>query len=204
MSHLLYRIGNFAGRHPWRVIAAWVAIAAAAFMINMSVGGEPDETFSLPGAESQRAADAIQDRFPQQTLYTANVVFHAEDGLTDPATMAAVDQAVAELADGAHVIGVDSPYDPRGPTVSEDGRTAFATVAYDTRRSASTSSTPPSRAVQDLRDAGVQVEYDGGLGYANDEGRRRQRDDRHPRRDRHPRHRLRVPRRHEPPDRAPP
>ncbi len=169
MSHLLYRIGNFAGRHPWRVIAAWVAIAAAAFMINMSGGGEPDESFSLPGAESQRAADAIQDRFPQQTLYTANVVFHSEDGLTDPATMAAVDQAVAELADGAHVIGVDSPYDPRGPTVSEDGRTAFATVAYDTKEIGIDEFDAAESAVEDLRDAGVQVEYDGGLGYANDE-----------------------------------
>jgi hypothetical protein len=84
MWHLLYRIGNFAGRHPWRVISAWVLVAAAAFMINMSVDGAPDESFSLPGAESQRAADAIQDRFPQETLYSPNVIFHSADGLTEP------------------------------------------------------------------------------------------------------------------------
>ncbi len=169
MSHLLYRIGNFAGRHPWRVIATWVVVAIAAFMINLSAGGEPDESFSLPGAESQRAADAIQDRFPQQTLYTSNIVFHSDEGLTDPATTAAVDRAVAELADGAHVVAVDSPYDPRGPTLSEDGRTAVATVAFDTDKIGIDEFDAAESAVQVARDAGVQVEYDGGLGYANEE-----------------------------------
>ncbi len=48
MSHFLYRIGNFAGRHPWRVIAAWIFVAGAIFMLNASQGGEYDESFSLP------------------------------------------------------------------------------------------------------------------------------------------------------------
>ena len=34
-----------------------------------------------------------------------------------------------------HVTGVSDPYDPRGPTVSKDGKTAFATVAFSRRRS---------------------------------------------------------------------
>jgi RND superfamily putative drug exporter len=166
MSHVLYRIGNYAGRHPWRVISAWVLVAAAVFMLNSSIGGQPDESFSLPGAESQRAADAIQDRFPQETLYSSNVILHSDDGLTDPATRAAVEQAVEKLADGPHVIAVSSPYDPRGPTVSEDGRTAFATVGFTTEKVTMEDFDAAQRAVQGLRDAGVQVEYDGGLGYA--------------------------------------
>ena len=121
MSHFLYKIGNFSGRHPWRVISVWLFAAVAIFMLNGSVGGAPDESFSLPGAESQRAVDAIQDRFPQETLYSSNVVFHSEDGLTSPETKQAVEQAVTQLEDGPHVIAVSSPYDPRGPTVS-DGR----------------------------------------------------------------------------------
>ena len=39
MSHVLYRIGNFAGRHPWRVISAWIIVAGAIFMLNVSQGG---------------------------------------------------------------------------------------------------------------------------------------------------------------------
>jgi putative drug exporter of the RND superfamily len=67
MSRLLYRIGHFGGRHPWRVLAAWILIAVSAFMLNASIGGQPDESFRLPGAESQRAADALASRFPQET-----------------------------------------------------------------------------------------------------------------------------------------
>ena len=125
MSRVLYRIGHFAGRHPWRVLAAWVLIAVVSVMLNSNFGGAPDEHFTIPGAESQRAADAIEDRFPQETLNTSNVVFHDEDGLTEPAVKAAVEQAVTQLAEGKHVIDVADPYDPRGPTVSKDGTTAF-------------------------------------------------------------------------------
>jgi RND superfamily putative drug exporter len=167
MSHLLYKLGNFSGRHPWRVISAWLVIAGAVFMLNGSIGGAPDESFSLPGAESQRAVDAIQDRFPQETLYSSNVVLHSEDGLTSPETEHAVEQAVTALEDGPHVIAVSSPYDPRGPTVSKDGQTAFATVGFDIEKIEKSDFEAAEKAVQDLRDAGIQVEYDGGLGYAN-------------------------------------
>ena len=97
MSRVLYRIGHFAGRHPWRVLAAWIVLAATVFLLNGAVGGSPDETFRLPGSESQRAADLIQERFPQETVYTSNVIFHIEDGLTTPAATEQVQAAVAEL-----------------------------------------------------------------------------------------------------------
>ena len=134
MSHLLYKIGNFSGRHPWRVIAAWVMVAFAVVMLNQSAGGQPDDDFRLPGSESQRAADLIQDRFPQQTLYASNVIFHSE-GLTSPETKAVV-RAGGRRAPGRlpHAISVSGPYDPRGPTVSSDGETAFATVGFDTEK----------------------------------------------------------------------
>jgi RND superfamily putative drug exporter len=166
MSHVLYRIGNFAGRHPWRVISAWIFIAVAIFMFNASHGGKYDETFTLPGSQSQRAADAVQDRFPQETLYTSNVIFHSEDGLTSPEAKAAINDAVEKLADVPHAIAVNSPYDPRGPTVSADKDTAFATVGFDIEKVGTTEFDAAEKAVQGVRDAGIQVEYDGGLGYA--------------------------------------
>ena len=166
MSRILYRIGHFAGRHPWRVLAAWVLIAVTAVMLNSSFGGAPDESFSIPGAESQRAADAIEDRFPQETLNSSNVIFHDENGLAEPAAKAAVQQAVTQLAQGEHIIDVADPYEPRGPTLSEDGTTAFATVAFDKQEIGPEEFAAAEKAVQVARDAGVQVEYDAGLGLA--------------------------------------
>jgi putative drug exporter of the RND superfamily len=167
MSHVLYRLGNFAGRHPWRVISTWLLVAAAVFMLNIAVGGAPDESFSLPGAESQRAADAIQDRFPQETLYSSNVIFHSDKGLTSPETRTAIEEAVDKLAHAPHVIAVSSPYNPRGPTVSADEQTAFATVGFDVKKIGSSEFDAAEKAVEDLRSTGIEVEYDGGLGYAN-------------------------------------
>ena len=167
MSRVLYRIGHSAARHPWRVLATWALLAVVAVFLNGAVGGTPDETFRLPGAESQTAADAIQDRFPQQTLYTSNVIFHSDEGVTEPEQKRAIEQAVADLADGPHVVDVHSPYDPRGPTVSEDGTTAFATVAFSVEKAEPSDLDAAEKAVQPARDAGVQVEYDGQLGYAN-------------------------------------
>src|SRR3954454_4761943 len=167
MSHFLYRIGNFAGRHPWRVITVWLFIAGAIFLLNSSQGGQYDETFSLPGSESQAASDAIQERFPQETLYSSNVILHSDGDLTAPATKVAVTQAVEKLSHGPHVIAVSSPYDARGPTVSADGQTAFFTVGFNKEKVGLVEFDAAENAVQQLRDAGVQVEYDGGLGYAN-------------------------------------
>jgi RND superfamily putative drug exporter len=167
MSHLLYRIGNFAGRHPWRVVAAWVVAAIAVVTLNAAVGGQSDDGFRLPGSESQRAADIIEQRFPQQTLYSSHVIFHAPGGLTDRQTRAVVDEAVSELRTLPHVIAVSGPYDPRGPTLSRDGRTAFATVGFDVEKVGPDEYDAADRAVRAARDAGVEVEYDGALAYAN-------------------------------------
>ncbi|MEV0224085.1 MMPL family transporter [Streptomyces sp. NPDC050704] len=170
MSRLLYRIGHFSGRHPWRVIMTWVAIAAAAFLLNQSFGGSTDETFKVPGVESQRAAEALQDKFPQETTSIANIIFHSDEGLTRPEVKAAMAEARTGLAAIPHVVAVSDPYDARGPTLSPDRRTGFTTLAFDTDEKATSAQFDAAeRATEPVRAAGVQVEYDGDLGYAGTE-----------------------------------
>jgi putative drug exporter of the RND superfamily len=166
MSRILFAVGHFAGRHPWRVLAVWVLVAVAVVSLNSRFGGESTEEFSLPGAESQRAADALEERFPQRTLYTAHIIFHAPTGLASGPAKTAVSQAVSRLADGEHVIGVTDPFDPRAPTLSQDRETAFTTVGYDTQEIGDDEYKAAEAAAAAARAAGVQVEYDGALGYA--------------------------------------
>ena len=166
MSRLLYRLGHFAGRHPWRVLAAWVLVAGIAFALNSAFGGATNDTFRLPGAESQRAADALSDRFPAQSVDAAQVVVHSDDGVTGAAARHSFAQARTALARVPHVVGVTNPYDPRGPTVSPDGRTAFATLAFDSDKIGPVEYEAAQAATKTLRDAGMQVEYTGLLGLA--------------------------------------
>ena len=170
MSRLLYRIGHFSGRHPWRVILTWIVIAAAAFLLNQSYGGTADDNFKLPGVESAKAAEALEDKFPQETISTANIIFHSDAGLTQPEVKAAMAEARTELAAIPHVVAVSDPYDARGPTLSPDRRTGFTTLAFDTeKRVTAAQFDAAERATEPVRAAGVQVEYDGGLGYAKGE-----------------------------------
>src|SRR3954454_22782569 len=106
MSHVLFKVGHFAGRRPWRVVAVWLLVAVTAVMLRGAVGGQPDETFTLPGSESQRAADAIDARFPQQSLYVSDVIFHTDQGVESPRAKAAINAAVDQLADGQHFVAV--------------------------------------------------------------------------------------------------
>jgi RND superfamily putative drug exporter len=148
------------------MVAAWLVVAVAAVMLNSSYGGETDDSFRLPGAESQRGAEAIEERFPQQSLFTSNVILHAEDGLTGPEARAAVTKAVEQLSRQPGVVAVTDPYDPRSSTLSRDGTTAFVTVGYDDEAIGVAERDAADEATRGVHEAGIQVEYDGALGYA--------------------------------------
>jgi putative drug exporter of the RND superfamily len=169
VSRLLHRLGLSASRHPWRVLTAWLLTAAAAFLLNGSLGGPSDDTFRLPGAESQRAADLLDDRFPAQGVYTGQVVFHADAGLRAPAARAAVTGAVRSLRQAAHVVDATDPYDPRSAGVSADGRTAYTTVSLDTDTLGAADYAAAAAATAPARAGGLQVEYSGLLGAAKDD-----------------------------------
>jgi RND superfamily putative drug exporter len=151
------------------VLGAWILIAVAAFALNSSIGGAANDTFTLPGAESQRAADALNDRFPSQSVYTSQVVLHSDEGLTTPEAKRAVADGVTALGGVPHAVGVSNPFDARGPTVSADGRTAFTTIAFDTDKIELPEYDAAHSATKVMRDAGIQVEYNGLLGYAKGE-----------------------------------
>lgn len=170
MSTLLFRLGRGAGRHPWRVVAIWLLAATAAVFLNASVGGATDETFRLPGAESQQGADLLKERFPDQSLFTSNVVFHDERELTTPEVRRAVTQAVRDLRTGPHVVDVTDPFASASNTLSGDGTTAFATITYDQDSTTGDMLTSADEAVAPLRAEGVEVAYDGALGYATAKG----------------------------------
>jgi RND superfamily putative drug exporter len=166
MSAFLFRLGRGAARHPWRVVSLWLVAALAALFVNSAVGGDTDETFRLPGAESQRGADLIEQRFPEQSLYTSNVVIHDDQGLDNPERRQAIEAAVAELGAGPHVVSVIDPFAPDTGTLSADGTTALVTVAYDQDTVSDRMLQAADDAVDELRQSGVQVEYEGSLGYA--------------------------------------
>jgi RND superfamily putative drug exporter len=125
------RLADFCISHRRLVVLTWVLILVGSGVAANSVGSTFKQNFSLPKSDSQQAVQLLQDRFPQQSGDTAQVVFHAREGtLRDPATQARIKAALQKVQGDPHV---ESVTPPAAGTVSKDARTAYATVAFDKR-----------------------------------------------------------------------
>jgi putative drug exporter of the RND superfamily len=165
VATFLYRVGRLAFRRRWYVALVWAAVLAAVGLGAMQAPGASDEEFSMPGIESQKAFDLLEERFPGATAdgATARVVFVAPGGqkVTAAANKQAVEKAVAELADGTQVASAADPFQTKA--VSEDGTTAYATVTYKVKANelTDTSKAQLERTIDQARDAGLTVEAGG-------------------------------------------
>ena len=96
---MLERLGRFAARHHWWFIGAWVALAATVGVLASVAKADTTDNFTIPGTESQTAADTLRADFPALAGTTGTLVFQAASGaITDPANAAAVDQAVQNVS----------------------------------------------------------------------------------------------------------
>lgn len=80
MASLLYKLGRFSARHSKAVISAWVALIAVAGLCYGLFGGELSNSVTLPGTATQRVADQLNERFPDASGGTGQVIFVTEDG----------------------------------------------------------------------------------------------------------------------------
>ncbi len=131
MSSLLYSIGRWAFRSRKLVLALWmlllVALGGGALLFNQGT----DNSFSIPGTESQQALDTLSRNFPQVSGTSAQVVVVAPDGSTVRADdiKAPVTDAVKSFGDIHGVAAVTSPYSEQvRNTISSDGSAAVITV----------------------------------------------------------------------------
>ena len=162
MADFLYRVGRLAFRRRWYVALVWAAVLAAVGLGALKAPGAADEEFSMPGIESQKAFDLMEERFPGASAdgATARVVFVAPGGekVTAAENKKAVEEAVAELGQGSQVAAAVDPFQARA--VSEDGTTAYSTVTYKVGASDLTdaSKTHLTKTLAQARDSGLTVE----------------------------------------------
>ncbi|GAA4556586.1 MMPL family transporter [Streptomyces collinus] len=165
VATFLYRLGRLAFRRRWYVALVWAAVLAAVGLGALKAPGAVDEEFSMPGIESQKAFDLMEQRFPGATAdsATARVVFIAPGGekVTAAGNKKAVEKAVAGLGDGTQVANAVDPFAAK--TVSKDGTTAFATVTYKVGAADLTDASRShlERTIDQARDSGLTVEAGG-------------------------------------------
>jgi uncharacterized membrane protein YdfJ with MMPL/SSD domain len=129
---MLARLARVCYRRRWLVVPLWIAGAVVVIVVGFRFAAAADNDFSGGDSGSGRAQAILHDHFPRATGEELTLAIHADAGVTDPA----VRQRVTALLDRAgrepHLSVEGSPYQARNQ-VSEDGRTAFATVRSSDR-----------------------------------------------------------------------
>ncbi|WP_131786099.1 MMPL family transporter [Protofrankia symbiont of Coriaria ruscifolia] len=164
MATYLYRLGRASYRRRRLVVVLWVALLALMGTGAATLSGQTSDTFSIPGTESQKAINLLEERMPGAgaDAATARVVFTVTEGfLTDPAHEQAIAEAIHRIAATPQVAQVSDPF--THDDVSQDGHTAYAQVAYTVQPIEVTEDSRQSlfAAAEAARDAGISVEFGG-------------------------------------------
>ncbi len=168
MARFLDRLGRTAARRHWWFIGAWLLAAAGAVFLAVSLDGQTNDDFTIPGTQSQQALDLLESDFPQMAGATATVVFNAPQGLDDPTVQSAIQSSIGALGRLPHVdsVGTLIPA-PKGP---EAGKIGIVTVQYNTadQNVGLDVYTELQQATAPAKDAGITLAYGGAVvDYAN-------------------------------------
>ena len=169
MTGVLYRLARFCVRYRFAVLAAWVLLTVALVGASHRLGDNTNDSVTLPGTNSQQAADTLSKPFPDQANGSSPIVLHVSNGkLTDSQYSQAVNQAAADVAKAPDVASVVNPLTSQGAAaLSKDQRTGYLSVTLSV--SPGSMSVDDAQAIIDAaakpaQAAGIQVETGGQLG----------------------------------------
>ncbi|MFC8349203.1 MMPL family transporter [Streptomyces sp. NPDC057280] len=119
------------------VVLLWLLALGGVSTAAALTGSAYSNDYEVPGTESGRATQLLQEGFPRLGGDSDTVVWHTTSG-TGGVRAAAVEQTMTQtldkIADLPGVASVVGPYDTQGSAqISSDGRTAYATVTFGER-----------------------------------------------------------------------
>jgi RND superfamily putative drug exporter len=168
VATLLYRLGRFSFRHPWRMLAVWLILMIGMLGGGVALGGKTNDSFAIPGTQSQNAIDRLAAVFPSAAGASAQIVVTVPSGTSvdNQPYRSAIDEIVAKAS---KVTGVDSASSPYGKyasdAISSNKSAAIIAVQFTHQQS---DVTPASLA--DLKalspiatDAGMKIGYGGSV-----------------------------------------
>ena len=166
MHAFLNWLGRVSARRHWWIVAAWLVILVGVFLLRSAFGGEFVNNYTVPGSQSSQGRDVLTTRFPQQSGYAGQIVFHSSTGKVSDQSDA-VSQSMANIAKLPHVTSATDPLStPNSPYVSKDGTIVNAPMSFDVVPASLDHAYLDSldTAVQPARSAGLEVEYGAGAG----------------------------------------
>ncbi|HEX8754212.1 MAG TPA: MMPL family transporter [Solirubrobacterales bacterium] len=132
MTGPLYAIGRFCSRHHYPVIGFWVVLAIALIGISQATGSKTSENLTLPGTDSTKATELLEDNLPEQAYGSNPLTFEASKGsLAEPKYAEAIAASIENLEAIPFVNSAIDPLSAKGKEsglLSKDGRIAYTPV----------------------------------------------------------------------------
>lgn len=166
MATLLYRLGRFSYRRAWTVIGVWVVLFIAILGGGVALGGQTQESFAIPGTESQNALDRLDAVFPSVAGASAQAVYEVPAGASVEA--APYRTAIEKMATAIEKIsGVDTVISPfnkyAGKAITPNHAMARTQVQFtgDSSHVSKATLEKLTATASIARDAGMTVDFGG-------------------------------------------
>lgn len=172
MSSYLYRVGQWAFRRRRIVLGLWVALLVALGVLSQAVKEDTSDAFNIPGTESQRALDLLDEKFPGSGGATARVVVAAPNGhtLDEPRYRKLVDPTIERAQAVPQSVTTGEQF-AAGSVLSKDRKIGFADLHFAVPVEDLKDSTKEAlkRVAEPARAAGLTVEFSGGVVSTSEE-----------------------------------
>jgi putative drug exporter of the RND superfamily len=98
MTAPLYAIGRFCSRHRYSTIAVWLVLAVGLVVAGQSEDSRTNDNLTLPGTDSTRATELMEDNLPAQAYGNNPLVIESSGAkLTEPRYREAISKTVKRL-----------------------------------------------------------------------------------------------------------
>lgn len=163
MSNNLLRIGRWAFRRRRWVLSSWIILLVGLSFLMVQIQKPTENSFSIPGTESQTALNKLQDTLPASAGFSGNLVFASktDDGVAKFETD--IENVLAKVRQINEVEAATNPF--QTGSVSPDGRIAVAQVRLksDVNEIKSEFTTALKDAIQPTRTDKLQTEIGGDI-----------------------------------------
>ncbi|HET7304157.1 MAG TPA: MMPL family transporter [Segeticoccus sp.] len=129
MSILLYRLGHVIGRRPGLVVAVWLLLLVALVGGAGTVGDRYDDSFTIPGTDSQQGQDLLAQRFGQ-TGANGQILFSATQGKITSTANASEVGTLVKTVNAVPGVTISNPLTAAQPMVNKGSTAALAQVSF--------------------------------------------------------------------------
>jgi putative drug exporter of the RND superfamily len=153
-------------RQRWAVLIAWVTLLVVLGAGGQAIKEDLSDAFNVPGTESQRALDLLDEKFPGTGGATARIVFAAPDGhkLTEQRYQKVVQPTIERAQAVPQAITTGKQF-AAALQLSRDKKVAFSDLQFEVPVEDLEDSTKEAleRVAGPARAAGLTVAFSGGV-----------------------------------------